>query len=112
MDFRKESDPKKIRELLDLSENHKVELRHYKNPVLVWAVSDGTAYYAIWESELLERFGLASVDGWDFEEDLLFCPDWMGDQEEEDDDDDDDEDIDEEDLNLICNLKLKPDKEK
>lgn len=107
MEFRKEADQKKIRELLDLSENHKVELRHYKNPVLVWAVADGTAYYAIWESELLDKFGLPNVDGWDFEEDLLFCPDWMGEEMEEDDEDLDD-DLDDEDLDLICKLDIKP----
>jgi hypothetical protein len=109
MEFRKESDVKKIRELLDLSENHKIELRHYKNPVLVWAVADGTAYYTIWENELLERYGLANVDGWDFEEDLLFCPDWMEDDNEDDDDLDDDDD---EDLGLICDFKLPPPEKK
>ena len=109
MEFRKESDVKKIRELLDLSENHKIELRHYKNPVLVWAVADGTAYYTIWENELLERYGLANVDGWDFEEDLLFCPDWMEDDNEDDDDLDDDDD---EDLGLICEFKLPPPEKK
>ncbi|HNU54387.1 MAG TPA: hypothetical protein P5170_03395 [Candidatus Syntrophosphaera sp.] len=105
MEFRKESNIKKIRELLDLSENHKIELRHYKNPVLVWAVADGTAYYTIWEEELLERYGLANVDGWDFEEDLLFCPDWMEDEDGFDDDLDDD---DEDDADLICNFKMPP----
>lgn len=96
MDFRKEGDLKKIKELIDLSENHKIELRHYKHPVLVWAVSDGTAHYAIWEEELLDKFGLENVDGWDFEEDLLFCPDWMAEAEDDDAldlDDDDDEDL-------------------
>ncbi|MBW6513939.1 MAG: hypothetical protein K0B87_04185 [Candidatus Syntrophosphaera sp.] len=106
MDFRKESDLKKIKEFLDLSENHKIELRHYKDPVLVWAVADGTAYYAIWESELLDRFGLENVDGWDFEEDLLFCPDWMAEPEEGEDADLDDDD--DEDLDLICRLKNTP----
>ncbi|HNT52296.1 MAG TPA: hypothetical protein PKH19_02760 [Candidatus Syntrophosphaera sp.] len=110
MEYRQESDPKKIRELLDLSENHKIELRHYKHPVLVWAIADGTAYYAIWEDELLEKYGLENVDGWDFEEDLLFCPDWMG-EGEEDVDDDSDEDLEDEDLDLICKLDLGKDKE-
>ncbi len=108
MEYRKESNLKKIREFLDLSENHKIELRHYKDPVLVWAVSDGTAYYAIWENELLEKYGLANVDGWDFEEDLLFCPDWMGDAEDDADDDLDDDD---DDLDLICDLKIKTNKD-
>ena len=109
MEYRKENDLKKIREFLDLSENHKIELRHYKDPVLVWAVADGTAYYAIWENELLEKYGLANVDGWDFEEDLLFCPDWMGDAEEDAEDDLDDDD---DDLDMICELKIKPDQDK
>ena len=106
MDFRKESDQKKIKEFLELSENHKIELRHYKDPVLVWAVTDGTAYYAIWESELLDKFGLENVDGWDFEEDLLFCPDWMAEPEEGEDGDLDDDD--DEDLDLICRLQNTP----
>ncbi|MBP7205201.1 MAG: hypothetical protein KBA54_01640 [Candidatus Cloacimonetes bacterium] len=106
MEFRKESDIKKIREFIDLSENHKIELRHYKSPILVWAVSDGTAYYAVWEDELLQRYGLENVDGWDFEEDLLFCPDWMA--EDWDDEDSDLDDDDDEDLSLICDIKLPP----
>ncbi len=106
MEFKKESDVKKIREFIDLSDNHKLELRHYKEPVLVWAVADGTAYYAIWESELLDKYGLANVDGWDFEEDLLFCPDWMGDPDDDEDSDLDDDDDD--DLDLICDFKIDP----
>ncbi len=104
MEFKRESNIKKIREFLDLSDNHKIELRRYSSPILVWAVTDGTAYYTIWENDLLERFGIENVDGWDFEEDLLFCPDWMADESDDDDfelDDDDDED-----LELICKLKL------
>ena len=45
MDFRAEKDKKKIREFLDLVENHKVEIRHYKNPVLVWANLEGVCHY-------------------------------------------------------------------
>ena len=69
-----------------------MDLRRYKNPVLVWGVDDGTVYYSFWEEELLDRFGIDNVDGWDFEEDLLFCPDWMGPEEDDDDDLDDDDD--------------------
>jgi len=95
MEFRKEKDTKKILEFIELSENYKIELRRYREPVLVWAVEDGTAYYSIWENEMLEKFGLENVDGWDYEEDLLFCPDWMADEEDKlDDDEDDDEDFD------------------
>ncbi len=92
MTFQKETNAKKIREFLELVENHKVEIRHYKSPVLVWGVQDGTVYYSFWEEELLDRFGLENVDGWDFEEDQLFCPDWMSDDDDLDDDDDDDDD--------------------
>lgn len=92
MTFQKETNAKKIREFLELVENHKVETRHYKSPVLVWGVQDGTVYYSFWEEELLDRFGLENVDGWDFEEDQLFCPDWMSDDDDLDDDDDDDDD--------------------
>lgn len=106
MVFKQETEVKKIREFVDLVENHKLELRHYKNPVLVWAVQDGTVYYTIWEEETLGRFGLENVDGWDYEEDLLFCPDWMNPEDEVEEDDDDDDD----DEGLICDLKLNLDK--
>jgi hypothetical protein len=103
MTFRQESDPQKLREFLDLVENHKVEIRRYKHPVLVWGIKEGTVYYSFWEQDILERFGLANVDGWDYEEDLLFCPDWVGDLEDEYlDDVDDDEDDD--DLSDIADL--------
>jgi hypothetical protein len=97
MTFRQESDSQKLREFLDLVENSKVEIRRYKHPVLVWAVKDGTVYYSFWEQDILDRFGLANVDGWDYEEDLLFCPDWVGDLEEEWEDEEDD-DLDDDDL--------------
>lgn len=94
MEFRKEKSTKKILEFIELSENYKIELRRYREPVLVWAVEDGTAYYSIWENEILEKFGLENVDGWDYKEDLLFCPDWMaGDEDELDEDEDEDEDF-------------------
>lgn len=102
MVFNQEKEIKKIKEFVNLVENPKIELRHYKDPVLVWALQDGTVYYTIWENETLSRFGLKNVDGWDYEEDLLFCPYWMNPEEDEDDDLDDDDD----DLDLICNLKI------
>jgi hypothetical protein len=101
MDFRQEKDKKLIKEFLDLVENHKIEIRHYKNPVLVWANSDGVCHYSFWEEETLQRFGLANVDGWDYREDLLFCPDWIAD---EDEDEDFDEDIDDEELCHFCEM--------
>ena len=97
MTFQQEIDPQKLREFLDMVENHKVEIRRYKHPVLVWAVKEGTVYYSFWEQDILEKFGLDNVDGWDYEEDLLFCPDWVGDTDDmwddDLDDDDDDEDL-------------------
>ena len=35
MEFRKEKDTKKILEFIELSENYKIELRRYREPVLV-----------------------------------------------------------------------------
>lgn len=99
MQFREEKEKKKIKEFLDLVENHKVDIRHYKHPVLVWASNEGVCYYSFWEEETLVRFGLNNVDGWDYEEDLLFCPDWMTDEDEDEDFDDEDDD---EDLCSFC----------
>ncbi len=106
MIFKKEDNPEKINEFLNLVENPKVELRHYKKPVLVWAVDEGTVFYSFWEEEMLSRYGLDNVDGWDFEEDLLFCPDWIGEAEEEDLDDFDLNDEDIEDLSNFLHHKL------
>ncbi len=103
MQFKQESTTKKIKEFLDLVENHKIDIRHYKSPVLVWAVQDGTVYYSFWEADTLLRYGLENVDGWDFEEDQLFCPDWVADNDADFDDDLDDDD---DDLGMICDLKL------
>ena len=43
--------------------------------------------YSIWEEDMLDRFGLEHVDGWDKKENAMFCPDWMIDDGEEEDDD-------------------------
>jgi hypothetical protein len=94
MVFQKQDNLKKIREFLDMVENHKVELRRYRTPVLVWAINDGTVHYSFWESEMLDKFGLENVDGWDYEEDKLFCPDWVEADDEDDDIDLDDDDED------------------
>ncbi len=94
MEFKRQDEIKKIKEFLDMVENHKVELRRYKTPVLVWAVEEGTVYYSFWEHEMLDKFGLENVDGWDYEEDMLFCPDWVEDDDDDFDDDDDDDDLD------------------
>ena len=106
MTFRQESDLIRLREFLDMVENQKVEIRRYKNPVLVWAIKEGTVYYSFWEQDVLERFGLANVDGWDYEEDLLFCPDWVGDLEENWDDDLDD-DFEDDDLSDLDDLIIR-----
>ncbi len=83
---------KKIREFFDLVENEKYDLRKYSRPVLVYTIDENEIVkYSLWEEDLLRRFGLENVDGWDYEEDLLFCPDWIQDAEEDDDDDDDDD---------------------
>ena len=46
-----------------------------------------------WEEEILERFGLKNVDGWDHTENVAFCPDWMQGEDEDEDDDLDDDDL-------------------
>jgi len=89
-----EADRKRIREFLNLTENDKIDLRRYSHPILVYKVEDGSVMYSIWEEDLLNRYGLANVDGWDYEEDSLFCPDWVEDDLDDDDDfDDDDDDV-------------------
>ena len=90
-----EHDKKKIREFLDLLDNDKYDLRRYSKPALVYLVDeDKRIKYSLWEKDMLERFGLDNVEGWDYEDDLAFCPDWVIDAEEDDDDDFDDEDDD------------------
>lgn len=93
--YRSENNRKKIKEFFDLVENNKVELRYYKHPVLVWGNEDGICHYSLWEEDILDRFGLENVEGWDYKEDLLFCPDWVSEDDEDDSDDDidDDEDL-------------------
>jgi len=94
MVFKQETDKKRIMEFLDLVENDKVELRNYKKPVLVWAVDDDTVYYSFWEQELLDKFGIDNVDGYDYRENLGFCPDWVSDDDDWDDEGDEEDDID------------------
>jgi len=89
-----EKDKKRIREFLNLIENEAYDLRKYTRPVLVYFVdANKTVKFSIWENDLLTRFGLDNVDGWDYEEDISFCPDWIYDVDEDDDfyDDDDDD---------------------
>ena len=73
----KETDRGRIREFLDLLGEERYDLRKYNKPVLVYKVEDETIYYSMWEEDLLNRFGLKNVDGWDYKEDTIFCPDWI-----------------------------------
>lgn len=73
----KETDKVRIREFLDLLGNERYDLRKYTRPVLVYKVDDQTVFYSLWEDDLLNRFGLNNVDGWDYKEDTIFCPDWV-----------------------------------
>ncbi len=72
-----ENNRKKIIEFLDLLGNENYELRRYSRPVLVYKVVDKTVYYSLWEEDVLNRFGLKNVEGWDSKEDSIFCPDWV-----------------------------------
>jgi len=89
------SDRKRIREFLDLLDNDKYDLRRYSKPILVYFVDeDKRVKYSIWEEDLLTRFGLDNVDGWDDEDDLAFCPDWVAEKDDDEDEDEfDDEDF-------------------
>jgi hypothetical protein len=87
----KEDNKERIKEFFDLTDqSHKI--RGYRKPVLVFDIYDDKVRYSLWEEELLNRFGLKNVDGWDYTEDAIYCPDWMLPEEEDDDDDFDDED--------------------
>lgn len=83
-----EKDKKRIWEFFELSDTD-FNLRKYRKPVLVYKVDGDKIRYSLWEEELLERFGLKNVDGWDASEDLIYCPDWMRDDIDDDIDDDD-----------------------
>ena len=85
-----ERDRKRIKEFFELIGNP-YSLRKYSNPVLVYDIHNDDVRYSVWEEDLLDRFGLENVDGWDKKENALFCPDWMLDDEYDDDDDDFDE---------------------
>lgn len=84
----KEDNKNRIREFFDLTDQSR-KLRYYHNPVLVYQIFEDKVRYSLWEAELLNRFGLQNVDGWDYTEELIYCPDWM-----HPDNDDLDEDID------------------
>lgn len=88
-----EEDKTRIKEFFELSETD-FDLRKYHKPVLVYKLDGDKVRYSLWEKEMLDRYGLKNVDGWDKTEELIFCPDWM----QEDEDDLDDIDIDDDDL--------------
>ena len=91
--FKKEEDINRIKEFFELNDKN-YTLRKYHKPVLVYDIADDKVRYSLWEADMLQRFGLKNVDGWDNTEDLIFCPDWMQGLDEEEDDDLDDIDID------------------
>ena len=90
-----EKDKKRIMEFFELSGGN-FNMRKYHKPVLVYDIDDDKVRYSLWEEDILERFGLKNVDGWDHTENVAFCPDWM--QGEDEDNDLDDIDLDDDDL--------------
>ncbi|MDD3051721.1 MAG: hypothetical protein PHR06_11315 [Candidatus Cloacimonetes bacterium] len=95
-----------ILEFLELIGNERYNLRKYTKPVLVYNLEDGYVKYSLWEEDLLNRFGLQNVDGWDFKEDVVFCPDWMTGGEIELNLDEDDEDFDDDFVDDFSHMKL------
>lgn len=89
-----EGNKDRIKEFFELrSTNH--NLRQYHRPVLVYEVVGDKVRFSLWEEDILNRYGLKNVDGWDETEDLFYCPDWMQGKEEEEEEEDidlDDED--------------------
>jgi hypothetical protein len=96
-----EKDRNRIREFFNLLEDEHYDLRKFSHPILVYKIEDERVYYSLWEESLLTRYGLKNVDGWDYEDDVLFCPDWIRGLDDDDDDDDDDADVDDEELRSI-----------
>lgn len=72
-------------------------LRKFHKPVLVYDIFDDKVRYSLWEMEILDRFGLKNVDDRDKTENIIFCPDWMQDNDV-DEDDLEDIDLDDDDL--------------
>jgi hypothetical protein len=103
-----ERDRGRIKEFFELT-NADFNLRKFHKPVLVYEISGDKVRYSLWEEELLERFGLKNVDGWDATEDVIYCPDWM--QNKDEFEDEDDEEIDIDDLDLGKGLGLDDDED-
>jgi hypothetical protein len=89
-----EKNRERIKEFFDLTDTSYM-LRKFHKPVLVYEISGDKVRYSVWEEEILERFGLKNVDGWDSTEELIYCPDWLQDLDE---DDLDDIDLDDDDI--------------
>ena len=89
----KEDNKNRIKEFFELNDKIYM-LRKFRKPVLVYDIVDDKIRYSLWEADLLERFGLKNVDGWDYQESVFFCPDWIQNPNEDDDLDDDDDDLD------------------
>ncbi|MCD4651667.1 MAG: hypothetical protein K8S56_07785 [Candidatus Cloacimonetes bacterium] len=96
-----EQDRQKIREFFDLVEDEHYELRKFSQPVLVFKIENERVFYSLWEESLLRRFGLENVDGWDFDEEAIFAPDWMREEDEFELDDADDSELNEKDMKAI-----------
>lgn len=95
-----EKDKQKIKEFFELTVTD-YTLRKYHKPVLVYEVVGDKVHYSLWEEEILERYGLKNVDGWDKTENIAFCPDWMRNDVEEEEEELEDIDLDEDDVNEV-----------
>lgn len=100
-----QKDRELIKEFLDLMGNEKYDVRKYTKPVLVYTVDNHDVKYSLWEQELLDRFGLDNVDGWDFKEDVIFAPDWVANSNDEEEDEL--PEIDDDDLDKYLSRKKK-----
>ena len=88
-----ERDLKRIKEFFELNKTE-FTLRKFHKPILVYDIVDDKVRYSLWEMEILDRFGLKNVDGYDKTENIIYCPDWMqGNDEDEEDFDLEDDDL-------------------
>ncbi len=72
-----ENDIKRIKEFFYLLDNDKMEVVKFSKPVLVYEIKDDKIFYSLWEEEILDKYGLKNVDGWDYEDSIFFAPDWL-----------------------------------
>jgi hypothetical protein len=93
MMMKAERDLKRIKEFFELNKTE-FTLRKFHKPILVYDIVDDKVRYSLWEMEILDRFGLKNVDGYDKTENIIYCPDWMqGNDEDEEDFDLEDDDL-------------------